>query len=571
MRRRRIEFLVFLAAASPLGAQSLLADLEPGPQSSTVGAFTPFRDLVFFSAHTFARGNEVWCTDGTAGGTHDIDLLPGAGSGHQDPRLFALDRAIVFFGTDGVRSGLFATEGTLASTHFLSPLRVAGQPTTIRSDVVVLDGSGYFTATLQTGQGVLMRTDGTAAGTAAVRSFAAVSTAEIVAVGARVVFAAGTGANELWASDGTTTGTTRIASFGTTWVSKLSVVGNRVCFVEGGSTTATPLWVTDGTTTGTTQVAGFPSRYVLSIADRAGVAIVLASPVGGDVELWRTDATAPGTLFLARLVQGAGGPLPAAGAGYAIAADDLVYVVLGSQSATLWRTDGTVAGTVQFWPIGYRLRLYRPAAAIGNRLLFGSIYGTDGDEPWVTDGTTAGTHRLADIAPGPASSMPASFTLAANLAGGPAILFTAYDATFGTEPWILPVADTGAAAIAAVRPGCASAGPRPRLEPVGCAPRAGDSGFTLRISGGHPSAPVALLLDPNIGGSWYGCAILAPAAVVVPALADTAGLAQYPLPVPAIPSLLGRRLYAQPAVFVPGGAVLGLADAGAISALVIGS
>ncbi|HZH15843.1 MAG TPA: hypothetical protein VE057_15930, partial [Archangium sp.] len=73
---------------------------------------------------------------------------------------------------------------------------------------------------------------------------------------------------------------------------------------------------------------------------------------------------------------------------------------------SLWRSDGTVAGTV-------RIRQF-PAVAgatvrgltvLGDRLFFVADDGEHGAEPWISDGTVAGTRLIADVSPGPDSSL----------------------------------------------------------------------------------------------------------------------------------------------------------------------
>ena len=71
---------------------------------------------------------------------------------------------------------------------------------------------------------------------------------------------------------------------------------------------------------------------------------------------------------------------------------------------TLWKSDGTEAGTVEvygFAPLPFfsfsRLGGLTPAA---DKLFFQVTDATTGNELWVTDGTTGGTHLVADLSPG---------------------------------------------------------------------------------------------------------------------------------------------------------------------------
>jgi ELWxxDGT repeat protein len=72
---------------------------------------------------------------------------------------------------------------------------------------------------------------------------------------------------------------------------------------------------------------------------------------------------------------------------------------------SLWRSDGTVAGTVlfkQFPPVS-GTRIFG-LTVVGNRFFFVADDGEHGAEPWVSDGTPEGTRLLKDITPGAGSS-----------------------------------------------------------------------------------------------------------------------------------------------------------------------
>ncbi|MCY1035490.1 hypothetical protein OV207_28880 [Corallococcus sp. BB11-1] len=81
--------------------------------------------------------------------------------------------------------------------------------------------------------------------------------------------------------------------------------------------------------------------------------------------------------------------------------------VVGGQS-TLWKSDGTTAGTVvvKEFPdqgtTGYRA--LSGFTAVGSQLFFSVDDAVLGRELWVTDGTEAGTRPVVDLTPGPAST-----------------------------------------------------------------------------------------------------------------------------------------------------------------------
>jgi len=88
--------------------------------------------------------------------------------------------------------------------------------------------------------------------------------------------------------------------------------------------------------------------------------------------------------------------------------DILVFTIFDGSRFSLWRSDGTAAGTV----------MIHDAFNGGPSLLkvaAGRIYfaadddGSHGFEPWISDGTAAGTVLLKDINPGPDPSNPGFF------------------------------------------------------------------------------------------------------------------------------------------------------------------
>src|SRR5262249_19341965 len=85
----------------------------------------------------------------------------------------------------------------------------------------------------------------------------------------------------------------------------------------------------------------------------------------------------------------------------------------GSTGLELWKTDGTVAGTVRVADIrpGLPGSIGTAASAVvGGVLYFPANDGTTGQELWRSDGTSAGTTLVKDLAQGASSSNLANFT-----------------------------------------------------------------------------------------------------------------------------------------------------------------
>ena len=135
---------------------------------------------------------------------------------------------------------------------------------------------------------------------------------------------------------------------------------------------------------------------------------------GDQPTLWKSDGTEAGTVAVVRDLDA---PEDYVDPTDMIGVGDTLFFTLGSQ---LWRSDGTAAGTYGLTqlPGGSSLQTF---SAVGDVLVF---VGAD-DEVWRSDGTVAGTYRIADVNPGPTGSRPYPMTVA----GG----WTYFDAYDGTE------------------------------------------------------------------------------------------------------------------------------------------
>ena len=111
--------------------------------------------------------------------------------------------------------------------------------------------------------------------------------------------------------------------------------------------------------------------------------------------------------------------------------ETLFFQILdASYNGTIWRSDGTEAGTQPLCPSCSFLESGDFAAAWQGNLYFAASDAEHGAELWITDGTDTETHLFADIQPGPASSNPQFL-----IANSSALFFAANDGIHGSEPW----------------------------------------------------------------------------------------------------------------------------------------
>ncbi len=397
---------LWVTDGSEAGTQRV-ADLNPAA-SSNPDRFFPFGTEVLFRATGSAEGRELWITDGTAAGTALVlDIRPGSDS--SNPFFGAQLGGEVYFSARGATDGteLWKTDGTAGGTVQVADIN-PGAASSSPNSIVEANGLVFFQATNGSDGFELFRSDGTAAGTQQVvdlnpGSSSGVS-APIATLGGEVFFRGNDGltGRELWKSDGTTT--VQIADINPGAANSIStdfsVVGGHLYFLADDGVTGIELWRTDG-----------------SVGNAERVTDV--NPAGLGVSI---------------------GPFCGAGGNIVFIGDD------GTNGAELWVTDGTPDNETLLVEIdpgpgsGVELQSLR---CIGDRVFFaGTDGGTSfGTEPWVSDGTVAGTARLADIAPGTASSV--SFAPGFVLADG-RVYFPANDGTTGYELWALELGGTPA-------------------------------------------------------------------------------------------------------------------------------
>lgn len=229
----------------------LVKDINPGETGSTDGnTFFASGGLLFFTADDGVHGGELWRSDGTEAGTFLVkDISPGIGYA-AIYRLVSLGGFVLFIASDETGFGLWSSDGTEAGTRMI----VAVGPSANGSSLTSTDDLVYFTDN-QVGQ--LFRSDGTAAGTFALKTAGA---SNLTAVGGRLFFTADDGVHgsELWTTDGSAAGTALVADINPgasgSAPTALAAIDGVLLFAADDGIHGRELWRSDGRLLGTVMI-----------------------------------------------------------------------------------------------------------------------------------------------------------------------------------------------------------------------------------------------------------------------------------------------------------------------------
>jgi ELWxxDGT repeat protein len=248
----------------------------------------------------------------------------------------------------------------------------------------------------------------------------------------------------LWTTDGTSAGTQLVSSL-VQVTSQNSVVMNGMLYFGGQlapvvNATSGQLWRTDGTSAGTQQVTNLSTGVAFTAADflNAVPGHVLfefcSSGPPSSCALYSSDGTAAGTSQIS--------PDPADGGGF-VFGNRMVYSVTTATANILRVTDGTTQGTVDLLsaPLTVAPAYAGSFALVQGQVLFTRQDPVLGPSVWRTDGTVAGTQLVADVDPGTSTqSVPFGFTVVGN-----SVIFTAYVPSTGAEIYAMNVTGPNAA------------------------------------------------------------------------------------------------------------------------------
>ncbi|MFZ2493198.1 MAG: ELWxxDGT repeat protein [Thermoanaerobaculia bacterium] len=507
----------------------LIKDISP-PGSSSPAYLTAIGTTVYFAANDGTSGVELWSTDGTPGGTARIaDLKPGSTSGH--PRGLAKVGSSLFFGDGGGRlwicngaaasmvkgfgsmngvslitgsehafvdlhgtaifaasdgphgSEPWASNGTPAGTVMLADAEPGGVSANPR-DLVQSGSSLFFIANDDALDAALWKTDGTAAGTRALRRIDTLASASnLVDLKGTLFFSVrpSFSGGALWKSDGTESGTVIVKALESASGEdlKLTPAGGALFFPWSSPANGTELWRSDGTGPGTALLRdlepGSASGDPRELTPWGSTLLFTAKRVDSGTELWKSDGTEAGTTILADVIPGTAGSYPS----NLVAAGSRFYFRAIAADGYLWSSDGAQTR-------GLKLRkgsgVPVELAAFGSRLVFGVSDGLTGIEPWMWDGTSASAAMLKDIKPGAGDSGPSAFAYA-----GGVLLFAADDGVHGMELWKSDGTAAGTMLLRDIAPGPASSlsSPFPSTSPTFSIFVANDTFFFAADDGVH--------------------------------------------------------------------------------------
>jgi MYXO-CTERM domain-containing protein len=461
-------------------------DGEPWKSDGTPQGTVRIKDIQpseFISSGTFLMAGEggsvffftadwqLWKSDGTEAGTVPVrkfDFL----SLLYLQAFRTLGGTALFLENKPGRTQLWRSDGTEAGTQVVADLPAL--PNSYRTWVTTVAGGRLFLAS----NTELWVSDGTAAGSRALTSFTSPTSPPAMAdLGGRLLYAQGStlwltdgpdgsvvqvaqlpqdqsittllaqgsqayfltwnasGGSALWKTDGTSGGTVPVKALDPNSSNRLLSLsslrgdGGRFFFDLGYGGSALQTWVSDGTEAGTRQLTStqqeplgsWPSSWVAS----GPFALFLGEEGLADPSLWKTDGTAAGTHALAALspatpTQGQRGAPAIAHLG------DSVFLYSGD---TLWKTDGTVAGTLAVRRFT-NTHLTPELVRLADTLYFTASDGNTGAELWKSDGTEAGTVRVKDISAADFGSGPRQ------LRGmGGRLYFSATEARYEQNQW----------------------------------------------------------------------------------------------------------------------------------------
>ncbi|TMW60407.1 hypothetical protein Poli38472_000449 [Pythium oligandrum] len=431
-------------------------------QISSLVALDPTRAL--FRSYSLDTGDELWLTDGTAGGTRLLkDILPGADSASPSfLTSYSVDNR-VYFAARGPHLAWRAPQehrdqcdGIRASAFSPDIVYVVSESNTWDPDETYDCPVGYRWLSTAEAQASFL-------GHVALDGHVNEPLVYYDACGWQGYMWGGVRRVRFRFSDSRETGGFKHAGFRDSYRPDVDLVTQDFAGIvcrrmpistdNGDYGWGVELWRTDGTADGTTLVAritpsseGSHPSFITEFQSR--LFFQATSPDYGS-ELWASDGTRKGTVLIADVAFGASGSAPE---GLTVLQNSLLFFSATTEDfgRELWVSDGQqrmdfdhVEHGSSTNPVGTRLVLdivpgavssqprFIVALPAANLVLFQADDGTHGIELWCSDGSSGGTSLVMDVNPGAKGSNPSFLT---HFQGK--IFFQADDGVHGTELWV---------------------------------------------------------------------------------------------------------------------------------------
>ena len=398
------------------------------------------KKIMFFNDGT--HGTEPWVTNGESNGTHILKDINVGANGSGSPYYFnfksvkfEIDGIYYFVANDGIHGKeLWRTDGTEEGTVIVKDIRIGSEHSS-PSNFKESNGILYFSANDGVHGVELWRSDGTEEGTWMVKDIwngsSNSSPSSFEVLNGVLYFGADDGIHkrELWRSNGTEDGTVMVKdirdkdNFSSAINNLINIDGTLYFSAEipipnspSPSASIVTLWKSDGTQEGTVKVkelgytsygAGEWFNYPRNFVNLNGTlyfTIVKTHEFYGNqsVSLWKSDGTEAGTVMIKSMSSNANNKFFSLNKHlYLTIQDGEEMDVTGVK---LWKTDGTEAGTVV-------IKDFNESNSFGSLSEFVNLNGTvyfrwytqGGDDEssgkshiWKTDNTEVGTIQVLE-------------------------------------------------------------------------------------------------------------------------------------------------------------------------------
>jgi ELWxxDGT repeat protein len=392
----------------------LVKDIYLGTSNSSPDNLFAVGSTLYFGANNGTNGRELWKSNGTAAGTVMVkDITPGAGSntggGYPHLSQFTLFNNQLYFMAYTDRPRIWTSDGTAAGTIPISPLEK--NFINVNSNLTVFENELYYVnngSGSSTGYMEMWRTNGTPTDHRLVSDRLGAwinNDMELTPTHDRIYFTTRESTTnwyeQLWMTQGTPETTAQVtppAFNDGSHPKHITTVGESVYFAAT-SGSQYGLFKSNGTAAGTSMVRDFYMIDLYNFFGSNGLLYFVADDhrTINEQTLWRSDGTYAGTYPLMLLANSN------VRIEYEVS-NNLVYVSAGNK---LFRTDGTTTGTIELK--SFTSDILWMAHSSGG-LLLGADNGSVGAELWKSNGTVSGTVLQRDIRSGASSALPKRLT-----------------------------------------------------------------------------------------------------------------------------------------------------------------